>query len=187
MWRQGTMLVLGLVLAASGCQAPQRAATAEPGERDRALSEGYALLHGLLDQNRRVDQAPRIPFRSVSDETADLLERIARACADGAQRVRRAAEGSARIGLDEDGLPAVERATRDAIAATNRRELLGGDRAMFELNLLLSQAEATRYASHLARALAARENDSRRRAMLEQLAETFEALRVEVVARLIDH
>ena len=53
--------------------------------------------------------------------------------------------------LDDIRLPPGELATRDAIASTKEKELLGQTGDTFELTLLLTQTEALSYASHLAK------------------------------------
>jgi len=54
------------------------------------------------------------------------------------------------ISLDDIQLPPAELATRTAIAATKKKELLSQSGETFELTLLLTQTEALSYAWHLA-------------------------------------
>ncbi|MFA9477459.1 hypothetical protein ACERK3_04035 [Phycisphaerales bacterium AB-hyl4] len=182
-WTLGVALALMLCTAA-GCAPGRPTVSADPDERNRELSEGYALLYDLLEENRQIDQAVRIPFRSVSDETRALLGDIASASGDAADRLYEFADAAAELGLDEDGLPTLETATRDSIASATQRALLAGDRNRFELYLLLSQTEATRYAAHLARQLAEAEPQSARRAYLEDTYEQFDQLYERVLDRL---
>lgn len=174
------LLMLG---ALHGCAAGRPAVSADPAQRNRQLSEGYALLYNLLEQNRQVDQATRIPFRSVSDDTAALLSDIATASGNTADYLYNLAETSPLLGLDDTGLPAIEQATRESIEAQTRRNLLAGERDKFELHLLLSQAEATRYAAHLASQLAEADDHAARRALLEQVHDRFQQLH----QRTVDH
>ncbi|MEX0653386.1 MAG: hypothetical protein WDZ31_13595 [Phycisphaeraceae bacterium] len=184
-WQTWTVALAGLLMLGTlhGCTAARPTVTADPAQRSRELSEGYALLHGLLEQNRQVDQAVRIPFRSVSDDTAALLRDIAAASGDAADMLYDLAEASPALGLDDTGLPAIEQATRESIEAQSRRNLLAGEREKFELYLLLSQIDATRYAAHLARQLAEADDQPARRQFMEQVHERFQQLH----QRTIDH
>lgn len=178
-------LALVVTLVASfGCTTSRPAVSADPDQRDRELSQGYALLYDLLQENRRVNQATRIPFRSVSDETSALLDDIAEASGNAADQLYDLAEATPAIGLDQDGLPVLESATRDAIASTTTSDLLTGDRDHFEKYLLLTQTEATRYAAHLAGQLAEAEAHGARRVFLRDVRQRFEQLYEQVLARL---
>jgi dTDP-4-amino-4,6-dideoxygalactose transaminase len=89
------------------------------------------------------------------------------------------------INLNNILLPAGEVATRDAIASTKKKELLGHTGDEFELALLLSQTEALSYAWHLA--LIASENEAqpdRARAMVD-LSKEMENFYHEVFVMLL--
>jgi hypothetical protein len=86
------------------------------------------------------------------------------------------------IHLDELSLPPGEVATRDAIASTKTRELLTPFSAYFELNLLLTQAEALSYAWHLSKVAAASEPRPERARYLAGLSEEMKNLHGQTIS-----
>ena len=80
-----------------------------------------------------------------------LVNRIAANSAAGAKLLEEFAAHDPSIKLDDIRLPPGEAATREAIAATKKKELLGQTGYEFELTLLLTQTEALSYGWHLAK------------------------------------
>ena len=79
-------------------------------------------------------------------------------------------------------MPAIEKDVRASISKKTGSELIFSDR--FELRLLLTQSEATRYAAALAKQIADRDKDDLRRKSMEKLAEQMGQLRDRVLDRL---
>jgi len=107
------------------------------------------LLHQLLNDEKNVSLQ-----RFIKHEEADvkgLVKKIAANCATGAKLLEEFARHDPSINLDDIRLPPGEVATREAIAATKRKELLGQSGDQFEMSLLLSQASALSYGWHLAK------------------------------------
>src|SRR5262249_10427995 len=138
-----------------GCQSskPGRA-TSDTGISD-IRENSYALLHQLLSDEKDVSKL-RFIKREPSD-LKDLVNRIAKASGDGAKLLETFAKEDDPPNLDNVRLPPGEVATRDAIASTKKKQLLGNKGDEFELALLLTQLEALNYASHLAKVAAAHE------------------------------
>jgi hypothetical protein len=86
-------------------------------------------------------------------------------------------EGDPTIDLDVDLSAELEQETRSAIQSTTKSELMGAGGREFELRMLISQLESTRYGSHLAEQIAEADPNEQRRDYLEQLAEQLEELR----------
>jgi len=85
------------------------------------------------------------------EDVKTLVKRIAAASGAGAKLLEEFAKHDPSIHLGEIRLPPGEAATREAIASTKKKELLGQAGAKFELSLLLTQTEALSYAWHLAK------------------------------------
>jgi len=141
-----------------GCQSGPlvgREAVAVGGQSTRDNS--YSLLHQLLADEKNVAL-----LRFIKREESDvkkLVKKIAARSAAGLKVLKEQAPLPPAINLNDISLPPGEVATRNAIAATKKKQLLGQSGDRFELTLLLTQAEALGYASHLAKVAA--ETDSR--------------------------
>jgi hypothetical protein len=143
----------------------------------------YSLLHQLLDEQKDVSI-----LRFIKKEHSDvkqLVVRIATASGAGSALLEDFAKHDPSLSLDDIGLPPGEKATRDAIASTEKKELLGHTGDEFELALLLTQTEALGYACHLAKV--ASENDSQpdRARALTRLSEDMESFYHEVFAMVL--
>ena len=136
-------LLIGCPSVTAG--SPPRA-NAEPSQPVR--NNCYSLLHQLL-----VEQEDVSLLRFIKSENSDvkkLVRRIATTSATGATLLEKFAKDDPSLRLDELWLPSGEVATRRAIASTEEQELLGQTGEKFELTLILAQASALSYASHLA-------------------------------------
>ena len=78
-----------------------------------------------------------------------------------------------------------EAATREAIASTKEKELLSQAGGEFELTLLLTQAEALSYASHLAKVASENEFQPDRARALAGVSEDMATLYHEVFMMLL--
>jgi len=149
-----TMLSVACVL--SGCQSPKAKSPPGSSAAPSTRNNCYSLLHQLLSDQKNVSL-----LRFIKQEKGDvksLVKKIAANSATGAKLLEEFARHDPSINLDDIRLPPGEAATREAIASTRKKELLGQSGDEFELTLLLTQTEALSYASHLAKV--AGENDS---------------------------
>jgi hypothetical protein len=89
------------------------------------------------------------------------------------------------IKLDDLRLPPGELATREAIAATKKKEILSQKGSEFELTLLLTQTEALSYAWYLAKVAAENESQPDRARALAGVSRDMENLYHEVVSLLL--
>ena len=93
-------------------------------------------------------------LRFIKPEQTDvknLIKKISANSGAGAALLEEFARDDPSINLDDLRLPPGEVSTRDAIASTQEKELLGQTGDSFELTLLLTQTEALSYAWHLAK------------------------------------
>jgi hypothetical protein len=87
--------------------------------------------------------------------------------------------------LDDIRLPPGEAATREAIASTKKKELLGQTGDEFELTVLLTQTEALSYAWHLAKVAGENESQPDRASALAGVSKDMENLYHEAFAMLL--
>ena len=140
----------------------------------------YSLLHQLLNDEKNVGL-----LRFIKREESDvklLVKRIAANSAAGAALMEEFARHDSSINLHDIRLPRGEVATRDAIAITKRKELLGETGDKFELNLLLTQAQALSYGWHLAMVGSANDAQPNRARAVAAVGKDLEGLYHEVIA-----
>jgi hypothetical protein len=177
-------LLAAMLLGASlltGCQSPK--AESPSGSSAATRNNCYSLLHQLLDDEKDVSL-----LRFIKPEHADvknLVKRIATTSETGATLLEEFAKDDPTLRLDDLRLPPGELATREAIAATKQKELLGQTGDTFELTLLLTQTEALNYASHLAKVASENEPQPDRARALAGVSQDMENLYHEVFALLL--
>ncbi|HVY68522.1 MAG TPA: hypothetical protein VHH73_01245 [Verrucomicrobiae bacterium] len=158
---KNTLLSRGILLAIAILTACQSARPSKPlpaTANATALSTRnncYSLLHQLLDEQKDVSLLRFI--KREPDDLKTLVKAIAADSGKGAKMLEEFARQDPAIRLDDYRLPPGETATREAEAATTRKEILQRTGQDFELALLLSQFQALGYARHLAKVGA--END----------------------------
>ena len=81
-------------------------------------------------------------------------------------------------------LPLIEQETRDSIGKYRTKQLVFQNSQKIELPLLLTQAEALTYGSHLAKVVANHEPEPTRKQYLDQLSIDLMRLQERVVALL---
>jgi hypothetical protein len=118
-------------------------------------------------------------------EVKALINKIAENCAAGAKLLEEFARHDPSLRLDDIRLPAGEAATRQAIASTKKRELLGQTGDEFVLTLLLTQTEALSYAWHLAKIAGESEPQPDRARALAGLSQDIQSLYHEVFVMLL--
>ena len=176
-------MLLSLACVLTGCQTPK----AQPSSGSRAAhstrNNCYSLLHQLLNDEKNVGLLRFI--KREEDDVKQLVKKIAANCAVGAKLLEELASHDPSINLDDLRLPPGETATRDAIAATKKRELMGQSGAEFELTLLLTQAQALSYGWHLAKVATENEPQPDRARALAGVSEDMQNLYHEVFMLLL--
>ena len=166
-----------------GCVSPQPRPPVESGAAVSTRNNCYSLLHQLLNEEKNVGL-----LRFIKREESDvklLVKRIAANSAAGAALLEEFARHDASINLHDIRLPRGEVAAREAIAGTRRKELLGETGDKFELNLLLTQAQALSYGWHLAIVGSANDAQPDRARAMAGVSEDLENLYHEVFALLL--
>jgi hypothetical protein len=182
-----TLFALSFLLA--GCQLPKAAPLDPPksaGQNAPASdlrNNSYSLLYQLLNDEKDVSK-----LRFIKREEQDLkvlVRRIATSSRAGARRLEEFAKQDPSLVLTNTQLPPGEVATRKAIAATKKKDLLGQSGEQFEMSLFLSQAEALSYGSHLAKVAAESDTHPYRKHYLESLSAELKDLDHQLVSLML--
>jgi len=181
-------VTLSITCFLAGCQSPGAISQSKSHPPQSLLNNSlrnncYSLLYQLLEQQKDVSI-----LRFIKPEQSDvkkLVIRIATASGTGAKYLEDFAKDDPTINLNDIRLPPGEVATRDAIAATEKHELLGQTGDAFALALLLTQTEALHYASHLAKVAGQNEPNPQRAHTLAGISEEMENLYNDVFALLL--
>jgi hypothetical protein len=161
-----------------GCQSPKAMSRREGGAIQSTRNNGYSLLHQLLAEQKNVSLLRFI--RPEQSDVKKLVKKIATDSGAGAALLEKFARDDPTISLDDIRLPPAELATRAAIAATKKKELLSQSGGTFELTLLLTQTEALSYGWHLAEVTAENEPQPDRARALAGISEDMQNLYHEV-------
>jgi hypothetical protein len=175
-------LMLAVACVLTGCQSPKVRSPGESGVAQSTRNNCYSLLYQLLDDQKNVGLLRFI--KREQDDVKTLVKKIAAHSATGAKVLEEFARHPS-IPLDDIRLPPGEAATRAAIASTRTKELLGQTGDEFELTLLLTQAEALSYASHLAKVAGKNEPQPDRARALAGVRKDMENLYHEVFVLLL--
>jgi len=176
-------MALLVVCFLTGCQSPKAVASAGSPATVLTRNNCCSLLHQLLNEQQDVSI-----FRFIKREHPDvknLVKKIAANSGAGANLLEELARHDPSLRLDDTRLPTGEEATREAIAATKKRELLRQTGAQFELTLLLTQTEALTYASHLAKVAGENEPQPDRARSLAGISQDMQNLYQEVFVLLL--
>lgn len=168
---------------ASSSAAPETAPTTAriavmPGEKTQLRNNAASLLVQLLDQEKNVSKV--LIIKHGSPELSELIKAISAATADGSNRLKGLAKEHPTIDLGRQELPAGEMAARAAEGKAEEFELLFSSGAKFEFALLLTQAQALNYGSHLAKVAADNSADHEEKDAFLAISQTLDHLLTQV-------
>jgi hypothetical protein len=175
--------MLSIACLLTGCQPPKAVPVLGSGPALSTRNNCYSLLHQLLDEQKDVSLLRFI--KREHPDVKNLIKRIAAASGAGSELLEGFAKHDPSVRLDDLRLPSGETATRAAIAATKKTELLGQSGDKFELTLLLTQTEALSYAGHLATVGGENDPQPDRARALAGVSKDMENLNHEVFAMLL--
>jgi len=141
-----------------------------------------SLLEQLLDQEKNVSKL--LIIKHGSRELSGLIKAISTTAADGAKRLKGLAQDDLTLDLTHQELPVGEKASRDALGKTEEYDLLMSSGADFEFTLLLTQAEALNYGSHLAKVAADNSADIKEADTFLTMSRTLDQLLTQVKAMM---
>ena len=165
------------------CATSNRKSVEQPTVSVSQRSEGYAILHDLVSDEKNIKLLSFI--KRERPEFKALLKRIAATAKETAEGLESFAKKDAQMNLKITRLPTVEQQTRDSIAAETQKQILKSSGDSLESRLLMTQVESMNYAAHLAKVLAAMEVDLARKQFLQNASVKFAALHDEVYQMLL--
>ena len=130
----------------------QNSSGAGPGavEADKVAvcNNAASLLHDLLGQEKNVSKILLIKKKAPAFDK--LIKDISKTADDGEKQLDRFAKDNPTLDLHQTRLPPGEVAAREAQSKAEEHTLLAAKNETFEFDLLLTQAQALDYGSHLA-------------------------------------
>ena len=169
------------VLLSGGCAtAPKTETVAHSEDAQFAIrNQGYTLLHQLMADEGNVSKL--LLIKKEQEDLGKLLKRISEVTSGVAKQLEAYSKADGHLHLKMEGLPVVEKETRDSIAKVRAKELIAKGGQKFELRILLTQAEALTYGAHLAAVLQRHETDAERRKFLGETSVKLQELHQAVI------
>jgi hypothetical protein len=139
------------------------------------LNAGFFLLHDLLQNEEG------LPFlldvKTSPPDVQDFAKKISQTAKVDLVTLDHMRAGDPAIKWDKNPLPKFEQDVRASITTEKEHQLLFGTRGPdFARALLISQAEATKYAANIAKVLAEREHDPAQVRDLQRMSDQWHAL-----------
>lgn len=151
------------------------------------LHTGYSALKLFLQDEQYLTIIRRtkavLMFEGIGESSKQLIDDIADTSTVALEQLEYLASAKPAIRIEEFAEDSIAMTTMDSMRMTTAREFFFNSDD-FEKNLLVSQAQILRVISHLARELAQREPNQKRRAWLGKLAARFELYYSRVYAHI---
>lgn len=179
------LFILGLTIGATlcGCQSvPPKSIRHLPQIAAEVCNNSYSLLYELLNEEKNVSKL--LIIKRDSRELNHLIKDISTTSGQAAEQLSQFERQDAAMVLTAKNLPLGETATREAIATTKKKELLGSSGDNFERSLLLTQIQALNYAAHLALVAAENDTNPNRSAWAKSLSQEMKRLYSQCVELL---
>ena len=151
-------------LSALGCAS---APPPPPPSGGAPSAHGYALLYEILGQEKDVSKL--LVVKRERDDFEAVINSISEVTGKAYDDLGELGEANRSLNLTDNGLPAGERAAREAIAASKRNALLTENGEEFEMLMALAQGEALGYLVGLTESLSRAEPDPGRLAFVQAL------------------
>ena len=135
----------------SACQQPRAGVLPDTRSGSAEHAAGLTLLRQVLDKNSQVDGI--LMIKSVDSDVEPLIKDIAHTCTMMRDKIDSWVSEDDQLSLEANGLPLAEARARELREDRMTWVLLGASGPVFQMQLLLSQAQAMGYASCLADAL----------------------------------
>ena len=174
-----------LFILLAGCAskpATPRSGANSTGSQDQSLAvrnQAYSLLYQLMADEGNVSKL--LIIKKEQPDVGALIKDIALVSSDAAKQIETFAKSDPHLHIKMTGLPAAEVETRDLIAKTRTKELIGKTGEKFELRVLLTQSEALTYGAHLAAIAQSHETDGARRHFLGGVSEHLQELHQRMI------
>lgn len=132
----------------------QKPTAPPPGNTEAAQlrSNAAGLLYDLLEDEKNVRQV--FVVKDASPEVVNLIKLISATALANERELTQLAKADPGLNIKSMNLPPGETAARQAESKSEEYDLLFSSGVNFEFNLLLTQAQAENYGSHLAKVAA---------------------------------
>lgn len=144
------LLIFGVTFC--GCVHVPKPISPPASEKIAMRNNAASLLYSLLNDEKNVSKI--LIIKRDSAQLNQIIKAISTMTGSAAVRLTELAKADPALNLQTLELPVGEKAARNAVAKTKTHELLFSSGAEFEFNLLLTQAQALCYGSHLAKVAA---------------------------------
>jgi hypothetical protein len=151
-------------------------------ERLRTRNNAVSLLHDLLGDEKNVSKL--LIIKRERDELHRVIKHVASVCGDAHKKLTQMAAEDSSLDLKDTALPPGEKAARASESEARGSELLHTSGDNLEFKLLLTQAEALAYATHLAKVAALNESQPQRAREFSIIRDQMQQLCDEVIALL---
>jgi hypothetical protein len=165
----------GIIALATACQSPQPRSVRAGGNATR--NNAASLLYDLLGDEKNVSKL--LIIKRDRRELHEVIKNVASTSDAARKSLEKLAREDATLDLKTMALPPGEKAARASESKARASELLHASGAALEFKLLLTQAEALAYATHLAKVAAENESSPTR-------AKAFAEISGQMNARLQD-
>jgi hypothetical protein len=168
-----SILAVGIIAAFLGFPG---GAEADDGTAARAnLNGGCFLLHDLLDNEASLPIL--LDLKTSPPEIQDFAIKISRAAKSGITTLEEMRDHDSAMNWDRNPLPKIEQDIRASITDEKEHQLLFGAKGPeFVRALLVSQAEASKYAANIAKVLSEKDGNPDHRQDFKRISEQWHAL-----------
>ena len=151
------------------------------------IDAGYSALKLFLEDEQHLTTIRRVKlvlaFEGISDNSRKIIDRIADSSEQALEDLEKLATAKPAIVFEEFSDESIGKATLDSLRISTAKEFLF-ETDDFEKDLLISQSQILRVISHLAKQLAEKEPNAKRKAWLNKLAIRYEKYYQQVHARI---
>lgn len=148
---------------------------------------GYSALKLFLEDEQHLTTIRRIKlvlaFEGISNRSKKLVDEIADSSKQALDDLDKLATAKPVIVFEDFSDESIGKATLDSLRISTAKEFLF-ETDDFEKDLLISQSQILRVISHLAKQLAEKETNAKRKAWLNKLAIRYEKYYQQVYARI---
>ena len=148
---------------------------------------GYSALKLFLEDEQHLTTIRRVKlvlaFEGISDNSRKIIDQIANSSEQALEDLEKLATAKPVIVFEDFSDESIGKATLDSLRISTAKEFLF-ETDDFEKDLLISQSQILRVISHLAKQLAEKETNAKRKAWLNKLAIRYEKHYQQVYARI---
>jgi hypothetical protein len=162
---------LGVFSASFG---PAARADTSPSYREN-LNGGFFLLHNLFDDEAKLPLL--LDLKTAPQEIQDFAKKISISAKDGEAALEKMHDADPRINWDKNPLPQIEQDVRTSIKGEKQHQLLFGTKGTdFVHAMLVSQAEASKYAANIAKVMAQKDKNAWHSREFTRISDRWHAL-----------